>query len=125
MNTANKYIKCMFASGLFFLNAPVAALTQLDDQELRQVSGQSLFSLTYVAPSQNGNPHNNIGFYRVDEADIEINANIRRLALGCDGINGAGRCDIARLQTCVFLVLQLAMTPTGRQPLTEGLSLMR
>jgi hypothetical protein len=95
MNTANKYIKCMFASGLFLLNAPVAALSQLDDQELRQVSGQSLFSLTYVAPSQNGNPHNNIGFYRVGvEADIEINANIRRLALGCDGINGAGRCDI-------------------------------
>lgn len=95
MHTINKYMIGMFAVGLLNIHSHAYALAKLNDNELRQVSGQAYFSVAYVAPSESGNPHNNIGFYRVGvEADIEINANIRNLALGCDGINGVGRCDI-------------------------------
>lgn len=95
MRKINKYIIGMFGLSLMSTHSSVYALAKLDDDQLRQVSGQSLFSLAYVAPSQSGNPHNNIGFYRVGvEADLELNANIRRLSLGCGGINGATGCDI-------------------------------
>ncbi|MDC5073058.1 hypothetical protein NRA08_18460, partial [Acinetobacter baumannii] len=37
----------------------------------------------------------NVGFYKLGlEAELEINANIRKLQLGCGGVNGAGGCDI-------------------------------
>lgn len=68
-------------------------LHSLNDQELAKVAGQSLFNLSYIAPG-GSNPNGNIGFYRLGlEAELGLNANIKKLQLGCGGSNGAG-CDI-------------------------------
>lgn len=71
-----------------------AKLNVLSDQDLAQVQGQALLSLTQT----NGTSpvdSSAIGFYKLGaEALIEINANIKRLQLGCGGVNGAGGCDI-------------------------------
>lgn len=58
-------------------------------------------SLSYIAPNDSTNlmtkysSGSNIGFYKLGlEVDMDLNANIRNLQLGCGGINGAGQCDI-------------------------------
>ena len=90
-----RFIKIMLMSLL--VNAPTFAMTPLTDDELQAEVGQALFNLSYVAPNQSGNPNTNIGFYRVGlQADLELNANIAKLKLGCGGANGADPniCDV-------------------------------
>lgn len=71
-----------------------AELKQYQDLELSEISGQSLFSLSYISPNETGNI-SALGFYTLGlEAKIELNANINKLQLGCGGNNGAGQCDI-------------------------------
>ena len=76
-------------------------LKQMSDTELSDVNGQALMSLSYLAPTDTQNPmknitgNNNIGFYKLGlEAELELNANIKNLQLGCGGTNGADACDI-------------------------------
>lgn len=75
-------------------------LQSLTDSELSDVNGQALMSLSYLAPKDNANPmknitNNNVGFYKLGlEAEIQLNANIANLQLGCGGMNGADKCDI-------------------------------
>ena len=72
-------------------------LTELSDQEMSKIEGQALMSLSYLAPNSASNKMSaeNIGFYKLGmEAEIELNANIKKLQLGCGGVNGAGACDI-------------------------------
>lgn len=76
---------------------PNPSLIALTDDELSDTKGQALFNLSYLAPNQAGNFESlsNIGFYRLGlEAELELNANIRKLQLGCGGVNGTGGCDI-------------------------------
>ena len=73
------------------------AMQSLTDHELSDVTGQSLMSLSFIAPTDQENKMagQNIGFYKLGvEADVELNANIKKLQLGCGGINGANGCDI-------------------------------
>ena len=71
-------------------------LAPMSDEGLSEITGQSLFSATYIAPDAAGNPNEGVGFYRVGvEANIAINANIDKLRLGCDGPGGTGACDIS------------------------------
>lgn len=72
-------------------------LKELNDHELSDVSGQALMSLSYISPTDAANNMKNqgVGFYKLGvEAELELNANIKRLQLGCGGVNGAGACDI-------------------------------
>lgn len=70
------------------------AMQPLTDNEMQQSSGQALLSLSYISPTEGNNPNQNVGFYRMMmEANIELNANIKRLQLGCGGSKGSG-CDI-------------------------------
>lgn len=72
-------------------------MTQLSDQELSDINGGSLMSLSYIAPNDTSNKMvgQGIGFYKLGlEAEVELNANINKLQLGCGGTNGAGACDI-------------------------------
>ncbi|MFW1666668.1 hypothetical protein [Acinetobacter ursingii] len=80
-------------------------LTNLTDKELSEQTGQALFNLSYIAPTDSSNLMNGktiggnsagaIGFYKLGmEADIDLNTNIRSLQLGCGGVNGPGACDI-------------------------------
>ncbi len=88
-------LKLLFAfMGVVITNAVCAdTLKSLDDQQLSQVTGQALLNLNYVAPG-GSNPNANIGFYRLGlEAVLELNANIKKLQLGCGGVKGTG-CDI-------------------------------
>lgn len=93
-----KKIICAAAMlGGFVLSPAVWAMSELSDAELAEVDGQALFNLSYLSPSDTGNYElaSNIGFYRLGvEAEIAANLNIKKLQLGCGGINGAGACDI-------------------------------
>jgi hypothetical protein len=65
-----------------------AAMQSLTDTELDAVQGQALITAGYTSSG-------NMGFYKVGlQANLEINANIRKLQLGCGGANGASGCDI-------------------------------
>lgn len=71
-----------------------AKIVHMDDQELQQVYGQALLTLTQ---SSGNTPSDNsvIDFYKLaGDLKIYINANIKRLQLGCGGINGVSGCDI-------------------------------
>ncbi|MFW1849896.1 hypothetical protein ACG9XR_04840 [Acinetobacter guillouiae] len=73
------------------------SLMQLNDSELSDVSGQALMSLSYIAPNDsiNNMQGQDVGFYKLGlEAELDLNANIKKLQLGCGGVNGAGGCDI-------------------------------
>ena len=72
-------------------------LIELNDRELSNVNGQALMSLGYIAPNDSVNKMQGqgVGFYKLGiEAELELNANIKKLQLGCGGVNGAGGCDI-------------------------------
>ena len=78
-------------------HADDTTLKSLSDSELSEVQGQALMNLTYTDPSKANTSmtSQNIGFYKLGmEADVELNANINKLQLGCGGVNGAGGCDI-------------------------------
>ena len=97
---------------LSVINATVGAVSTaanglevLNDQELSAETGQALFNLAYTAPNDSANlmtgktiagaAVGNVGFYKLGmEAEIELNANIKKLQLGCGGVNGAGGCDV-------------------------------
>lgn len=87
--------------GVIGASANTFALNELSDAELSQAEGQALMSLSYLAPTDTKNlmrnmtGANNVGFYKLGlEAEVELNANIKNLQLGCGGINGDGKCDI-------------------------------
>lgn len=72
-------------------------LKMMSDEELSATNGQALLSMSYIDPNDGANNMRGkgVGFYKLGmEADIELNANIKHLQLGCGGINGAGGCDI-------------------------------
>ncbi|EPF81816.1 hypothetical protein [Acinetobacter rudis] len=80
-----------------YANANELGLQALNDSELSNVNGQALLSLSYLAPtdSMNKMQAENVGFYKLGmEADVELNTNIKKLQLGCGGINGINGCDI-------------------------------
>ena len=85
----------LFGSTILHASAP--QLLALTDNELSNVTGQSLMSLSFISPTDKDNnmAGQNIGFYKLGvEADVELNANIKKLQLGCGGVNGANGCDI-------------------------------
>lgn len=93
----------LLAFGSLAINSSYAGTLQpMTDQQLSNTTGQALMSLSYIAPTDAVNLETkrsggdtNIGFYKLGlEADLAINANIKKLQLGCGGANGAGSCDI-------------------------------
>ncbi|WP_228256334.1 hypothetical protein [Acinetobacter wuhouensis] len=82
--------------------AQPSTLINLSDEQLAETTGQALMSLSYIAPTDKANLETarnggdkNIGFYKLGmEAELELNTNIKRLQLGCGGVNGSGACDI-------------------------------
>jgi len=84
---------------LCFSSAYAAStLVPMSDSELSATRGQALMSMSYIAPTDsasNSSSNGNMGFYRLAlDAQLELNANIKKLQLGCGGVNGAGACDI-------------------------------
>jgi hypothetical protein len=99
----------LLALGGLCLNSTYAAsstLEVLSDSELSATTGQALMSLSYISPTDSTNldsirtgvtnpSSGGVGFYKLGlEGVLELNANIRKLQLGCGGVNGAGNCDI-------------------------------
>jgi len=83
--------------GIAYANSNLVALT---DEQLAATTGQALMSLGYLAPTDSANPmknitgSNNIGFYKLGlEAELELNANIKNLQLGCGGVNNSVKSD--------------------------------
>ena len=94
-----------FSLSVFSMPAVYAESTTLQhmsDAQLAETTGQALMSLSYIGPADVTNLESkrlggdkNIGFYKLGlEAELELNANIKKLQLGCGGVNGAGGCDI-------------------------------
>lgn len=79
-----------------------SSLKSMTDNQLSEVTGQALMSLSYIAPTDASNVEakrvggdTSIGFYKLGlEAELELNVNIKKLQLGCGGISGADNCDI-------------------------------
>lgn len=70
-------------------NQPHTTMVKMTDDELSATQGQALMSLT-----RTDDPKQGLNFYRLGmEATIDINANIRKIQLGCGGFKGPG-CDI-------------------------------
>ncbi|WP_336033283.1 hypothetical protein [Acinetobacter bereziniae] len=94
--------------GMAVTHADFTHLQSMSDEQLSETTGQALMSLSYIAPTDATNLEakrkdgagniigaKNIGFYKLGlEAELELNANIKKLQLGCGGANGAGNCDI-------------------------------
>lgn len=80
------------------LSTAAPNLKPLSESEMAAETGQALFNMSYISPTDTKNQMasaNNIGFYKLGlEAEMELNANIKNLQLGCGGVNGAGACDI-------------------------------
>ncbi|MDO8331154.1 MAG: hypothetical protein Q7T36_11855 [Fluviicoccus sp.] len=71
-----------------FLAADAYSLELMDDESLSVETGQSLFNSNTVT---NGS----MTFFRLMvDAELQLNMNINKVALGCDGPNGTGVCDI-------------------------------
>lgn len=78
----------LFSQGLY-----ASSMVDLTDDELSKVQGQALMSLSYISPVDTKNLEStrtgstkDIGFYKLGmEAEIELNANIKKLQLGCGG----------------------------------------
>ena len=88
------------------------SLTVLTDSELSAETGQALFNMSYIGPG-GSNPNVDTGFYKLGmEAQLDLNANIKKLQLGCGGVKGAG-CDID-LDNVSFT----GIVPTGN--MTDG-----
>lgn len=96
------HVAILALGSLCFSSAHAAStLVPMSDAELSATRGQALMSMSYIAPTDSANleklrnSNSNIGFYKLGmEAELEINTNIRKLQLGCGGVNGAGGCDI-------------------------------
>jgi len=86
----------MVILSVFILTKSMAgyAMDTLDDNAMRQVSGQAAFYTSYIDPNATGNV-SGLGFFTLGvNGTVSLNANIEHLQLGCGGINGAGACDI-------------------------------
>ena len=89
---------CSLGTSLSF----AGTMQTMTDEQLSASVGQALMSLSYISPQDIKNLEanrtggdKNVGFYKLGmEAEVELNANIKKLQLGCGGINGAGGCDI-------------------------------
>ncbi|MEM9993069.1 MAG: hypothetical protein AAGE79_02890, partial [Acinetobacter pittii] len=96
------YVAILALGSLSFSSVHAAStLVPMSDAELSATRGQALMSMSYVAPTDSANleklrdSNSNVGFYKLGlDADLELNANIKKLQLGCGGANGAGACDI-------------------------------
>lgn len=79
-----------------------SGLVELEEEELRDVSGQGLFVADMVEGDELANPNaysTPFNFYRVGmDGEMQLNLNMTKLQLGCGGVNdllsGHAGCDI-------------------------------
>lgn len=76
-----------------------SSLHSLNDEQMRQATGQALLYMGTTAGStidpNYSTKYGNMSFYKMGlQADLEANLNIKKLQLGCGGVNGANGCDI-------------------------------
>lgn len=75
---------------LIVIFSTAGAMTEMEDEQLSAVTGQALLQMGKTQ----GAPGSDITFYKAGlDATVELNMNIKKLQLGCGGINGPG-CDI-------------------------------
>lgn len=95
---SKKTVFGLYCSLVVFLVANAAcAMTPLDDEALAQKTGQNntLLTVATTGVGENGNPNKDVAFTKIGfQGKLELNANIRKLQLGCGGVNGVGKCDI-------------------------------
>lgn len=94
-----KALLLSFLMTLFTMPAVVPAeMVPLGDTELATQTGQALFMMDKITGTgtsgSSGTGENGITFYKMGlDAQLELNTNIKKLQLGCGGVNGPG-CDI-------------------------------
>lgn len=75
-----------------------AELSRMDDNELASHTGQALFLMDKVtgdgSSGSTGKGQSGVTFYKMGlDGVLDLNINIRKMQLGCGGINGVG-CDL-------------------------------
>lgn len=96
-----KKIIALLLAGLYtlmLLPAVAPAITAMSDEELGNQTGQALFMMDKITGTgtsgSTGTGQTGVTFYKMGlDAVLDLNANIRKLQLGCGGVNGPG-CDI-------------------------------
>ena len=95
-----------------------AGMLSLDDDELSAVTGQALF-VTDVIEGDPGSPETNFTYYRMGlDVNLELNANIDKMQLGCGGFNESvvsNACDID-----MDFVRLMGLNAAGDGPSPEG-----
>lgn len=93
---APRRVVAMLLTQTLWSGAAMANMQPLTDVEMSKQTGQAAFYTSYTDPSGSGTgaTPSDYGFFRIGlNGDININANIQHLQLGCGGVNGPG-CDI-------------------------------
>lgn len=101
-DTKSKVWVMLAIIGIVSSSVNAQSMQTLSDDQLAQTTGQALISMSFVAPTDVTNKEvlrnggdKTVGFYKLGlEADLELNANINKVQLGCGGTNGADKCDI-------------------------------
>lgn len=75
-----------------------ADLSKMNDSEMASQTGQALFMMDKItgdgSTGSTGKGENGITFYKMGlDGVLDLNANIKKLQLGCGGVNGVG-CDL-------------------------------
>lgn len=91
-------IRFMPILALLFWFAPSYAMVMLDDDDLSRVTGQALFVSDMIAPAGAAGSSTDFTFFRMGlDVQLELNANIDKMQLGCGGFNESivgNACDI-------------------------------
>lgn len=95
MSTTQRSWQLCLLFSLLLLVKSGYALESLADDDMRETTGQSLFTASYInGTGTTATGSAGVDFYRLGlDAEMSLNMNIKSLKLGCGGINGAG-CDI-------------------------------
>lgn len=118
-----KMLILFFTYLLFSQIGFAGSLVLLNDEELSNINGQALLTLSNTVDADQG-----LNFYKLGfEAKVELNANIKNLQLGCGGLNGSGKCDIdihnlsfgciaGTSGNCITLPTTVSGQPIGKDP---------
>ena len=115
-------LRIVFVLGFLLGGVPAAALERMSDEEMSRVSGREFFVADYIDGTQASPPNTDFGFYRLMlNANLEMNANIEHLQMGCGGINDNLDPSLCDIDMEHLRIMGRGTTPeTGSQAGEEG-----
>jgi len=88
------FLESLFAVFVMCFSIPVSAMVEMEDSQLSLVTGQALIQMNKLVGDNGANGSSGMTFYTAGlDVMLELNLNIKKLQLGCGGVNGVG-CDL-------------------------------